>query len=190
MSTAVISHLLLALASLLQPEAPPADPKITNGYYRGAVFMFSIFMRVSGDTAFVDFVAWDKYPREVAADTLYYSEVENAWQGKYSVLISRDDKQYLRHREQSSRHILAPKADYRVKPEEKFDGRKVDSRNSAMLNNYYLNFLQHHATERERLLYYNTLYHMVSKRYNHDVFQYYFDKYRKELEEKIAAGND
>jgi hypothetical protein len=190
MSTAFISHLLLALASWLQPEAPPADPQITKGYYRGAVFMLNVFVRVSDDTAFVDFVVWDKYPREVTADTLYYSQVGNAWQGKYSVLISRDDKHYLRHHEQSSRHILAQNQDFRIKPEEKFDGRKVDSRNSAMLNSYYLHFLQHHATEKERLLYYKTLYHMVSKRDDHDVFQNYFDKYRKELEEKIAADND
>jgi hypothetical protein len=190
MITVFLPHLVVSLASLLQPEASAADTKIPDGYYGSAVFVLATFMRVSGDTAFVDFVAWDKYPREVKVDTLYYNQKREVWTGTYTELITKREKHYLRHNVQAPSPLLGEKTDLRMKPEERFYGRKVDPRNTAMLHAYYLEFLKKHHTPDERLLYYHELYRMVDTRADHGVFRNQFEMYRPTLEAKIVAIND
>lgn len=191
MITVFISHLFLTLASLLAPKAPAADhSKLHDGYYRGSVFLLNVFMRVSGDTAFVDFVSWDKFPRDVRVDTLYYNLQHDSWTGKYTELTTKREKHYIRQKEQSPSPILGEKVDLRMKSEEELDSRKVDPRNRAMLNAYYLEFLKKHNTPEKRLLYYQALYQMVTKHADHDLFRKQFEMYRTTLEGKIAATND
>jgi hypothetical protein len=186
MITVVISH-LMAVASLLYPGKPAADVNVPEGRYIGSVFLLNVFMRVSGDTAFVEFVSWDKYPREVTVDTLYHSELRDSWTGRYSLLTSDDQKYYIRHNPQAPFPILAEKMKLRMRREDQVYRKKVDSRNLAMLHAYYREYLKKHAAPEMRLLYYQNLYQMVDKRAGHDIFKRQFEKYRAILESKVAA---
>ncbi|MBT1688306.1 hypothetical protein [Dawidia soli] len=189
MTTVFIPHLFLTLASLL-PEPPAADNKLPDGYYRGTGFMLAVFVRVSGDTAFVELVDWQKYPRHVIVDTVYHQRQHDAWDGKYLALAADGKKLFIRQNKQSPQNLIGEDTKFRIKPQGQFYGKKVDPRNSAMINQYYLTFLKKHPTPEERLLYYQTLYHMVDKRADHSMFQWQFEKYRATLEKKIAApGN-
>lgn len=186
--TVLLSHLFLALASLLHPESLAADNKLPDGYYRGTGFMLAVFVRVSGDTAFVELVDWDKFPRHVTVDTVYHERQHGSWNGSYLALAADGKKLFVRQGKQSPQNLIGEDTKFRIKPEEQFHARKVDPRNRAMVNAYYVEFLKKHPTPEERLLYYQMLYHMVDKRADHSMCQRQFEKYRAALEEKIAAA--
>jgi hypothetical protein len=189
MITVFLSHLILTLASLLSPEVPAPNTKIPDGHYRGAEFLIRIIMRVSGDTAFVDFLAVDKYPREIQVDTLYYNPALASWTGKYTVLVQERKKYYIRSNGQCPERIFGRKPNFRMKSEEQFYGSKVDPRNCAMINAYYTEFLKKHNSYEKRILYYQTQY-MLNKRTAHSIYRQRFESFRTELEEKVAAVKD
>ena len=81
-------------------------------------------MHVSGDTAFVDFVAVDKYPR-IPGLTPCTIARRVAPGPENTVLIQEGKKYYIHRNEQCPELIFGRNPNFRMKSEEQFYGRKV-----------------------------------------------------------------
>lgn len=54
-----------------------------------------VFLKVGIDCVYVDFVFWDKYPRQLVSDTLFFDPKTQKYSGKISVIDSRNDNIYI-----------------------------------------------------------------------------------------------
>ncbi|HVK49194.1 MAG TPA: hypothetical protein VM488_15145 [Pseudobacter sp.] len=62
-----------------KPTKFAANSRLQDGFYRSGNGWANTYFRVSGDTAFADFILIDKFPRELESDTLYYHVASQSW---------------------------------------------------------------------------------------------------------------
>jgi hypothetical protein len=95
---------VVIFAAMLAHGKPSATARIPDGHYIGSRFMLPVFIKVAGDTAFVDILVVDKMPRRLYTDTLYYDAQSRRWGGKTTVLCQKKKKIVLQTTTQTPLH--------------------------------------------------------------------------------------
>lgn len=69
--------------------------KLSNNYYISSDNQVHTFIKVEGDSVFADFILWNKFPRRLISDTLYYKSSTLGYQGSYTFIRSINRKSYI-----------------------------------------------------------------------------------------------
>lgn len=120
------------------------DPKIPDGYYYGNDHLFTnVFVNVSYDTAFVDIIFIQKYPRDIISDTLFYNNDDLMFVGKITKILLHDGEKYIHTIEEST--VFGKKFEIQLNSDEAYYKDHIDKyKNYASWYQCYSEFLMKH----------------------------------------------
>ncbi len=132
------------------------DTKILNGYYYGNDKMFtSVFVKISGDTAFVDFIFFQKYPRELLSDTLFYQD-NHIFTGRIVNILPESNKYYICTNQESK--VFGNKVKIKIKSNELYYQKHIDEfKNYAVWHECYSEFMRKNDYKNEADKYFREL---------------------------------
>lgn len=73
---------LLLMACLNKATKFPYNTRLPDGYYENLAYSPTLYLRISQDTAFADFMIIDKFPRYLESDTLFCESSGKSWKSK------------------------------------------------------------------------------------------------------------
>lgn len=107
--------------------------KIPEGYYVGGDKVFkSVFVKVANDIIVADYIYTDKFPRNLATDTLIYDDNSSIAKGKFSTISNENGKWYII----SNHEIFSSKINIKVNTKY-YQASKDKNKNIAFLNKKY-----------------------------------------------------
>ncbi len=72
-----------------------ATEKLSKTYYVSFKSNIHVLLKVENDIVAVDFVCWDKFPRQLVSDTLFFDENTQCYVGKISTIRSKKGEPYI-----------------------------------------------------------------------------------------------
>lgn len=69
--------------------------KLSKDYYVSSDHQVHTFIKVENDIVFADFILWNKFPRRLISDTLYYNGSTHGYQGNFTFIRSINGKPYI-----------------------------------------------------------------------------------------------
>lgn len=106
--------------------------RMSNGYYHGNDKLFTdAFVKVVDDTAFVDFILFEKYPRELLSDTLFYDSANQMFLGRISGIIFKNGRYHISTVKESI--IFGKKAEIKLNPDELYYRNNINQRKNHVV---------------------------------------------------------
>jgi hypothetical protein len=125
------------------------DANDINGYYFGSDKSFtSVFVRLAGDTAFADFILFQKYPRDLLTDTLLWEPGNRKFFGHHTFILQKDKNYFVYTNENSM--VFDKQLSIKIKPNESYYKNYLNEyKNSAFLYKYYKEYLKSKENKEE-----------------------------------------
>lgn len=119
----------------------PFDVQLLNKYYYGNDRRFAnVFVRVENNTAIVDFIFVQKYPRKLLTDTLVFDPDQHKFIGRYSNLFLSNGKCYVFSNEELL--IFGEKRKIKVSLNESYYKNNINGlKNYAVWHQYYEQYI-------------------------------------------------
>lgn len=76
----------ILLTGCFQGTKFPYNRRLPNGYYENWKYSPTLYLKISNDTAFADFIIIDKFPRNLISDTLFYNSAAKYWKSEQNIL--------------------------------------------------------------------------------------------------------
>lgn len=73
---------LLLMSCLNRATKFPYNTRLPDGYYENWAYSPTLYLRISQDTAFADFITIEKFPRHLESDTLFCEPSGKSWKSK------------------------------------------------------------------------------------------------------------
>lgn len=162
------------------------DTKISDGYYYGNDKLFTnVFVKVAGDTALIDFILFQKYPRELLSDTLLYYASNHMFSGRTTNILLKNGRNYICTNQESM--VFDKKVEIKLKPNETYYKKHINEyKNYAVWHQCYKEYLMNNDNKDDARMYFQ----VQSKKkniksmldtYSHKYFLKELDKFKSEL---------
>ncbi len=128
--------------------------KIPEGYYYGSDKLFTnVFVKIVNDTAIIDFILIQKYPRELLNDTLLYNSDNQIFLGRISNLRINNDIKYVCNNEMSL--IFGKNIKIRIKQNKAFYEKHIDEyKNYAVWYEFYKKYIDNYDNKEDARRYF------------------------------------
>ena len=165
--------------------------QVPDGFYHGGDKLFSVvFLKKQGDTAFADFIHWDKFPRQLVKDTLVFNSTDQTWSGNFSRLATVKEKLVIDRKEGSVTEINYPlfgRKGLHIKENEKrYKEVYNEYTNLAVMNQYYRAYIEKNGETPEARKRYYSIYEKSQldsiKLLDHQAFLLAHKRFTAELE--------
>ncbi len=113
-----------------------------NGYYVGrGDFLLLTYVKIEGNRAIADFIAWDHFPRSLESDTLAFDSTRNVWMGRKTTIYQKG--KHLRIQTIKDSLVLGTIINTKLKSNEKYYLETANLyRNTAMLNELFSTYMR------------------------------------------------
>lgn len=184
MNIPIIFILLLIPASQsIQPRVSiPAQ--LPPGYYTASDKLFTlVFVNAKPDTAIVDFILFEKFPRELLTDTLIYNATGRQYKGRMAVLFEKGPDYYVKLETDSA--TFNNKKALRIKSDKGYYVKSIDEyKNIAVWNSYYRGYMKRSVNKvnsRKRFHQLEEQFHLDTSK-KHSQFLVDFQKFKSAIE--------
>lgn len=162
------------------------ESKIDNGFYCGNDKLFTnAFVNVVGDTAFVDLILLEKYPRKLFTDTLIYNASYGSFIGSNTNFLLRNGRIYLCTNQDSL--VFGKNLKIKLVRDDLFyEKHNNEYKNYAVWHQYFKEYLRNNDNREDARIYFfeqrekSDIESMI-KTYSHANFLIELDKFKLEL---------
>jgi hypothetical protein len=174
------------------PHTSNYSSGIPDGFYVGSDKLFTlVFLKISNDTAFVDFIHVEKFPRSLYSDTLLHDQATETWKGKTSRLYKKRQS-YFVATTGSNTEVPTTKKNpvenrIKIKANEIYYKQHADvKRNAAVWRKTYEDFLNTSDNDPGKLEALQNKFELENliRSLPHPEFMKIFEKFKAELEGK------
>ncbi|RZS71480.1 hypothetical protein EV199_3383 [Pseudobacter ginsenosidimutans] len=135
----------------------PGNSKLPAGFYRGGNGWDLLFLKISNDSAYADFIHMEKFPRELHSDTLLYHPSTQSWKSKKGEL-SQQGKYYSIKSSYTCNTCTMPvevKIHHKIIADKKLTQSKIDTyKNYAYVNMQHHFYVMKDTVNRRKVHYY------------------------------------
>ncbi|WP_127128911.1 hypothetical protein [Pseudoflavitalea rhizosphaerae] len=135
----------------------PGNSRLPAGLYRGGNGWDLIFLKISNDSAYADFIHLEKFPRELHSDTLVYNTVTQSWKSVKSELLQQG-KYYSIKSSYTCVTCTMPvgvKIEHKIIADKKLTQVKIDSyKNYAYVNMQHSIYVRKDTINKRKAHYY------------------------------------
>lgn len=78
---------LLLISCINKATKFPYNTRLPDGYYENWAYTPTLYLKISHDTAFADFMIIEKFPRSLSSDTLFYEPSGKNWKSNNWMLL-------------------------------------------------------------------------------------------------------
>lgn len=91
-STTITTTIIIVCISCLSQKEVLTMNRLSESYYVSQEGNPHVFIKAEQNSVFVDFVLWDKFPRQLLSDTLYFDDNTHSYIGVFSTICSNNGK--------------------------------------------------------------------------------------------------
>lgn len=162
------------------------EAKISDGYYYGNDKLFTnVFVKVAGDTALIDFIFYEKYPRELHSDTLLYNAINHMFFGRTSNILKKNGGNYICTNQESM--IFGKKVEIKLNSDESYYKMHLNEyKNYAVWHQCFKEYLNNNDNNDDARRYFQEQskkknIKLIIETYSHKDFLIELDKFKAEL---------
>jgi hypothetical protein len=169
----------------------PENSRLSEGLYRGGNGWELVFLKISNDSAYADFIHLEKFPRELHSDTLQYDAVSGTWKSKTGSLVQTGNYYSItgRHTCETCSQPVPVTINQKIIADRKLTQAYIDSyKNYAYVNMQHHNYIKkdtlkkrkvHYYELKEKHLFFDSL-HLMSHERLRVVYKKFQEEYEKE----------
>lgn len=183
--------LLILSGCYYKPTKFPEQTKLPDGFYTAGNGWDLVFLKLSNDSVYADFIHMEKFPRELHSDTLQYDAASQTWKSNKGAL-TRKGAYYSITTKYTCETCTTPlpvTINQKIKKDKKLTQAHIDSyKNYAYLNMQHVIEIKKDSLKRvkakfyeinERPLFLDSI-HLMS----HPQFLISYKKYQEEIEKQ------
>lgn len=135
----------------------PPNTKLAEGLYRGGDGWDLVFLKISKDSVYADFIHLEKFPRELHSDTLQYNPATSSWKSITGSLVQTGDHFIIttRYNCETCSQPVPVTINLKIIADKKLTKAYIDSyKNYAYVNMQHHHYLKKDTLNRRRVHYY------------------------------------